>query len=177
MSQTKETVPTRTWARGPLKRLRDDRRGVVAVENAFLLLPFLVLLFAILETGITLAASVVLENGVHRVGRKILTGEFAGPGGQPSREQFQQLVCDEIPVLLKCENLKIDLRTFSTYDQIALNYDPKDLRYEMGSGDEITVLRVFYEWEWIVSLLHSIPEDGEQANILSAVAAFRNEPF
>ncbi|MDY8108695.1 TadE/TadG family type IV pilus assembly protein [Fulvimarina sp. 2208YS6-2-32] len=156
---------------------RGDRRGVAAIEFAFCALPFFMIVFAIIETGIVLTAGVVLENGVDAVGRQILTGQLHQGETLPSKEAFSKLVCDQVSYFLGCDKLEIDLRTFSNFASIDLTYDPTDLQYVLGEGDQISVLRVYYKWEWITSFLHGLASSDDGTVLLSSVAAFQNEAF
>lgn len=167
--------------RGPLGRLfrrwRRERDGVAAIEFAFCALPFFILLFAIIETGIILTAGIVLDNAVQRVGRLVMTGQLHQGDKLPSKEEFAELVCENITLPLTCDGLEIDLQTFNDFGSIDLSYDKDNLHYTMGDGEEISVLRAFYEWSWTTSLLHGLSDDPDGHVLLSSVAAFRNEPF
>ncbi|MER0236789.1 TadE/TadG family type IV pilus assembly protein [Fulvimarina sp. MAC8] len=160
------------------KRLRDDQEGVAAIEFMLCALPFFTLVFAILETAIVFAAGIVLENGVQGVARQILTGQLQSKGEDaPDKEEFRTLVCDKVSFYLACDKLEIDLQTFDTFSDIDLTYDPDKFGYNLGDSEEISVLRVYYKWEWLTSILHGISGDDDGKLIISSVAAFRNEPF
>ena len=68
-------------ARRFLRRFGSARRGATAVEFAFVALPFLTLLFAVLELGMVFLVSTTLQNAADAAGRQIRTGELQGSGG------------------------------------------------------------------------------------------------
>ena len=57
-------------------RFRRDRKGSVAIEFAVLALPFSLLVFAILESGISYAGGQVLANATDDVARQIRVGNL-----------------------------------------------------------------------------------------------------
>ena len=59
-----------------IKRFNKSEDGVAAIEFGMLALPFLMLIFAILETAIGFFAAQVFESGVDSVGREIRTGQI-----------------------------------------------------------------------------------------------------
>jgi len=89
------------------------RRGATAVEFAFVALPFLILLFGIIELGGVFMASTTLEIATDRAARQIRTGEFQAHGGS-TKDDFKTLVCQGMSWLQgSCSsNLYIDGRTF-----------------------------------------------------------------
>jgi hypothetical protein len=99
---------------------------------------------------------------------------------------FKQNICDQVGVMFDCSTgLKLDVKTFATFDSI--NLPPPidgtgklttDLSFLMGKGGDIVVVRAFYEWPTFSKLLglnYSNLADGN--HLLSATAAFKNEPF
>ena len=54
----------------------------------------------------------------------------------------------------------------------------KNFTYQPGNGGDIVVVRAFYEWPVFVTLLGlNFGNLANGAHLLSATAAFRNEPF
>ena len=66
----------RQGARSILFRFRRDERGVTAIEFGMVATPFIALLFAIVETALTLWTTQVLDTGVTNAARRIYTGPF-----------------------------------------------------------------------------------------------------
>ena len=66
-----------------LRRFARRQDGAAAVEFAFIAVPFLALLFAILETALVFFAGQSLESAVADTGRLIMTGQ-AQQGISPS---------------------------------------------------------------------------------------------
>jgi Flp pilus assembly protein TadG len=167
-----------------LARFRRDERGVTAVEFGLVALPFIGLLLATLETAVLYYAGQSLENAVANSARLIRTGQAQQQG--MSSDQFKQSICDQTGAMFDCTSgLKLDVKTFATFDSIDLK-PPVDANgnlnttfsFAMGKGGDIVVIRAFYEWPTFSKLLglnYSNLADGN--HLLSATAAFKNEPF
>ncbi len=161
-----------------------DRSGASALEFALVAVPFLLLIFAVLEVGLVYFANFTLENAVSRGARLIRTGQAQAQ--QFSAEQFKTEVCKSLGPPLSCSDLKLDVRNFTNFSSANLT-DPLDgsgklksnFKYEPGQGGDIVVVRAFYEW----TLAAKLPKEVSLSNmangnrLLVATAAFRNEPF
>lgn len=110
-------------------RFRRNRDGVVAIEFALLALPFIGIIFAILEVALYFWANQVLETMVADASRAVYTGSFqkenpAGANPQPAKlseikSKFLDAMCyttvdgkkEKRPALFDCANaVKIDVR-------------------------------------------------------------------
>lgn len=169
---------------GRLRRFRHHKGGATAVEFGIIALPFFALLFALIEIGLVFFANFTLENAVDHAARMIRTGQAQQQGFDASR--FKDEVCSRVYGLLACaDGLKVDVRKFDQFSSVSVP-PPLDgdgnlqdnFEFEPGNGGDIVIVRAFYEF----GLLANIPGAGlgNMANgnrLLSASAAFRNEPF
>jgi Flp pilus assembly protein TadG len=166
-------------------RFRRDQRGAAAIEFGLLAIPFFALLFAILQVGLVFFAGQSLETAVANTARLVRTGQ-AQQLGYGATDLTSQ-ICSQVSALFtNCtSNLKLDVRTFATFDSVDLS-KPVDVNgnlltnftYAAGHGSDIVVIRAFYEWPVFTKLLSfnlSNLTDGN--HLLASVAAFRNEPF
>src|SRR5580698_6774733 len=81
--------------RAALTRFRSGRGGSTAVEFAMLALPFLGLLFGIIELGMIYLISTTLDNATTDAARQIRTGQLQLAGGATSAS-FATVVCNEM---------------------------------------------------------------------------------
>ena len=79
---------------GLLRRFARADDGAAAVEFAFVAIPFLILVFAIIELGLTFLVSMTLENALNNVDRTIRTGALQASNGDI--ETFRTAVCGEM---------------------------------------------------------------------------------
>src|SRR5690606_29428239 len=98
----------------PAKRRRGFRRsedGGAAIEFAIVIVPFLALLFAILETAIVFFAGQLLESAVADSARLIMTGQAQQQGFNQAK--FKEEVCKRVYALIDCSNgVTIDVKTY-----------------------------------------------------------------
>jgi Flp pilus assembly protein TadG len=169
-----------------LHRFRRNRRGSAAVEFALVAPIFFALLFAILETALVFLAGQVLETVTHDSARKILTGQ-AQAAKYTQGEFKDKVVCPDnalAKVLFKCTDLHIDVQSYPAFTSVKIidpiaggNFLPA-MNYNPGVAGDIVVVRLFYQWPLFVTGLGlDITNLSGSKRLLSATAAFRNEPF
>ena len=171
-------------SRKALRRFRRNRRGSAAVEFALVAPVFFALLFAIIETAIVFFAGQVLETVTQDSARFIMTGQ-AQSGGY-SQSQFKTYVCGKITVLFDCVNgLSIDVQSYPSFSGVSIS-DPIDAgknfvppnNYNPGAPGDIVVVRLFYRWPlFVTGLGYNIANLSGSKRLLTATAAFRNEPY
>jgi Flp pilus assembly protein TadG len=166
------------------RQFRRDQDGATAVEFALLAVPFLALLFAILETALIFFAGQLLDRGVQETARMIRTGQTQQQGFDA--DKFRTAVCDAMIVMVSCPSiLKIDVRTSKSFDGVDLSspisdgeLDDDEFDYDDGHGGDIVVVRAFYEWP---TFLRYFGQDwatlANGNHLLTSTATFRNEPF
>jgi Flp pilus assembly protein TadG len=180
------------WRRGEkrktgfLKRFWKSRSGMTAIEFAFVGGPFLYLFAVIFETGIMLFSEYVIENGVANAARMIRTGQVQAQG--MTAGQFKDTVCGKLASFLDCgANLHIDVRRFTAFSDISMPPPIKDgeltkdvtddSSFQPGQPMEVVVVRAYYDWKLFVPGMSALSNLNGGRRLLTAGAAFRNEPF
>jgi Flp pilus assembly protein TadG len=171
-------LPTRA-----ARRFARHQDGAAAVEFALVALPFLALLFAILETAIVFFAGQTLEAAVTDAGRLIMTGQAQGF----SQADFKTQVCNRLAGgLFDCTNgVYVNVQTYSSYAAINTaspisngQFDTTQMAYSTGAQGSIVVVTLYYEWPIYVSLLGSnLSSLNGGSRLLVATSVFRNEPY
>ncbi len=169
-----------------LRRFRSNRRGSVAIEFSLIALPFFALLYAIIETALVFFASQVLETAVQDSSRLILTGQAQTAATPYTAQKFKDDVCTRLTVMFDCPNgVFVDVQSYSSFTSVKI-VDPIDssknfipnMKYSPGTAGDIVVVRLFYQWPLIVTGLgYNITNLTGSKRLLSATAAFRNEPY
>src|SRR3984893_17583988 len=96
-----------------------NESGAAAVDFAMVLLPFLAVLMAIIESAIVLLAGQVLQTATTNSARMILTGQAQNANW--SATQFQNSVCANLTVMFNCSSkLQVDIRSFSSFNAVNL---------------------------------------------------------
>jgi Flp pilus assembly protein TadG len=166
-----------------LRRFRRNRRGSAAVEFALVAPVFFALLFAIIETAIVFFASQVLETVTQDSARMVMTGQ--AQAAAYTQAQFKTFVCGRISVLFDCANVYVDVKSYSAFGSVNI-IDPIDaarnftnnMQYSPGAAGDIVVVRLFYQWPlFVTGLGYNISNLNGSKRLLTATAAFKNEPF
>jgi Flp pilus assembly protein TadG len=166
-----------------LRRFRGNRRGSAAVEFALVAPVFFALLFAIVETAMVFFANQVLETITQNSARYIMTGQAQSAGF--TQTQFKTYVCGQIPALFACGNVYVDVQSYSAFSSVSVNSQIdgagnfiNNMQYNPGTGSDIVVVRLFYQWPlFVTGLGYNIANLAGSKRLLTATAAFRNEPF
>lgn len=180
-----------------LRRFDDDQAGASAVEFGLIAAPFLLMMFAIIETALVFLTSQVLEEAVTQTARSLLTGEAVTKykDGNPGKnaEQFKKDICSNAGALVNCDNLIIDIQNFVTFsegDDKTISPIKKDAVSNENSIDtsgwgfnqpkpkQIVVVRALLKYpvllaDWNSALVTVKPN----TRAIIATTAFRAEPF
>jgi Flp pilus assembly protein TadG len=166
------------------RRFVRQQSGVAAVEFGMIAVPFLALIFAILETSIIFFAGQALETAVADSGRLIMTGQAQNQGFDQTA--FKNSVCAKIYGLFNCAGgVFLEVKSFPSFAAMNPNAMPtldangnivNNFGYDPGVPCSIVLVRLFYQWPVYVSLL-GLGDNGGNKRMLIATSAFRNEPY
>jgi len=160
--------------------------GAVAVEFGLILLPFLALMFGIMETALVFFAEQTLETAVADSARLIMTGQAQTQN--LTAATFKNAVCARIYGMFDCQSgIYVNVQTYSSFGNITYtppldangNMVTSNFNYQPGGPGDIVVVQLFYQWPIYVSLmnLNRLANMGGNKRLLVATAAFRNEPY
>jgi len=172
--------------RGVLTRFSRGRDGSTAVEFAMLAMPFLGLLFGIVELGMIYLISTTLDNATTDAARQIRTGQLQTAGGATATS-FGTEVCTEMSWLgSNCAaNLSVDVRTFTTFSSTSIpdpitngQFTTSSLVFQMGGPGDIVLVRTYYPWQLVAPFLDgSVARLGNGKTLIESATTFRNEPY
>lgn len=163
--------------------------GAMAVEFAFVGVPFIALLIGILEIGMIFMVSISLENATSTAARRIRTGELsavAAGAEAASLSAFKAEVCDNMGWLASdcASSLSVDVRTFTSFSAVTLPnpvvggvFNPGTLGFKPGPACSIVLVRAWYEWPLISPLMHQGLVRMPGKTLVTSAATFRSEPY
>jgi Flp pilus assembly protein TadG len=167
-----------------LRRFRRNRQGSAAIEFALVAPIFFGLLFAIIEMALVFFASQVLETVTQDSARMILTGQ--AQNASYTQAQFKNLVCSKLTVMFDCVNgISIDVQSYTAFANANI-VDPIDSskhfvapnNYLPGGPGDVVVVRLFYKWPlFVTGLGFNMSNLSGSQRLLTATAAFQNEPY
>jgi hypothetical protein len=144
-----------------LDRRRQRQKGSVAVEFAIVGGWLIVVLGAIIETGIFLIVQFNLQNAAETAGRKIRTNQFEST---PSISDFKTEICAGIAIA-DCENkVYVDVQNDSSFTGLAAKIPFKTNEapqvgpdhtetFDPGAPDRWGSLIVTYDWKFNFPLM------------------------
>jgi Flp pilus assembly protein TadG len=171
----------RRWT--SVRRLMRHEDGTVAIEFAFVAMPFFALLVATIETSLIFFAGQTLETAVADSARMIMTLQAQNAGYDYGA--FKSQICSRIHALFDCANgIKLDVNTASSFSG-ANTSQPLDANgnltisnnYNPGGPGSIVIVRVVYQWPvWAQFFGINLINASGNSRLLMSTAVFRNEP-
>ncbi|WP_448786573.1 TadE/TadG family type IV pilus assembly protein [Brucella intermedia] len=107
-----------------LRRFPRAQNGVAAVEFVLLIVPFLLIVFATIEIGVSFAARQVIANATETVARKLQTsGRIGGiqiKDAPVSVDALRNELCQQMQFMVAsgCPNLSFNLGTYEGFGQV-----------------------------------------------------------
>lgn len=160
-----------------------DRQGATAVEFALVAVPFIGLLFGILQTFLVFFAQQLLETSVHQSSRLIFTGQAQAQA--MNQTQFASVVCSNLPILFNCNNLMIDVQVAGSWSSASagaptLTFDANGnvtnaWQFNPGNTGDIVIVRVMYMWPVFAAPL--LANLANASRLIMASSAFQNEAY
>ena len=174
--------------KGSFQQLIRNRDGAAALEFALVMIPFLALTQAIIETTVMAFTDAVLQNAVTEAARMVRTGQSSVTGGGGA-SAFSTTVCNQLNGLVDCANLVFDLRSFTSFSAISIpvpdaNGGTAGAVYNTGASSatagaaDIVTARVIYPYSFLTpGLSYFLGSSAGQTLPLVYTVVFQNEPF
>lgn len=186
------------------RRFAKDEGGATALEFGLILVPFAMLVFAIIETSIVFFTGQALQTAVFDASRLILTGQVQkakvpdGMGGEKNYDlgSFRAEICGRFPVIKNCaSSLMLDVKTAASWGgqpETGIGADKKvdpakwGSNWQPGNAGEIVIVRAAFEHPMAMRFSQSylgtfmkfdLSNLSNGHRFIMATAAFRNEPF
>lgn len=186
MSNRPEKNSARRFVKS-LRSFRRDERGVTVVEFALVVFPFLFLIFAIIELGLSFTVQQMLAHATEDVSRRFYTGQDTKENTTPA--VVKDRICKKIQFIpvVDCKNLQINLNNYSTFSDVPV----KDLvtsngklglptQINLGGPSTINQLNVLYRWPVLTNIFYYLnPKVKNEDRVLPlfTTVTWQNEPF
>lgn len=196
----------RRWRTRLLAKFVKNREGAAAIEFAILAIPFLMLVFATLETFLAFAGEQLMANAVETMARKVRTGEITfglGKSTDMTEAEFREAFCAEIVILNMCSSteattpskLFIDVRQFSSFADMPrevprvssdtyADLDTSEFAFSPGGPETKNMVRAYYRWQVLTDLIRPYitnirPPDKLIPTdfLIVSTSAFQNENY
>ena len=169
-----------------LRDFQQDASGASALEFALVAAPLILLLLAVLQLAIVFFANYTLESATTQGARLIRTGQAQTQKFDSAK--FKKEVCKQLSAPVKCADLKLDVRSYSSFGGAASGLTnpmgpdgelKTKFSYDPGKPGDVVVVRAFYPLDIgaVLPAEISLSNMGGNNRLLIATAAFRNEPY
>lgn len=179
-SSFRSRKPLRRGFAGRLLRASD---GSAAVEFGMVALPFVLMMFAILEIGLVFVTDSVLENATIETGRLVRTGQASAQS--MTAGTFKTALCARMSIFAAdcASRATVDVRVIPQFattppDPMAGGtFNDGVLTYSNGAPGDLILVRVWYRQPLLTTFLsQGLSRMSDGAAMLTATTAFRNEP-
>jgi hypothetical protein len=115
-----------------------------------------------------------------------MTGQFQAAGNMTAAAFITNVVCQQSQPVLNCNKISVDIEsdpaqisninipnpvTGGSFDSSKLNFNP-------GTSCSVVTVTLYYQWQmFVVGLGYNISTLNGNIRLLSATAAFRDEPY
>jgi Flp pilus assembly protein TadG len=164
-----------------LRRFIGNRKGSTAIEFAILALPFMVLIFAILEIAVMFLVDSGLDAAVHTTVRQVRVGNASAW----NLATFKSKVCAQLSLSFSCStNLKVravvitNMASVSKINPIVNGQLSVTESFNVGGTGDYVLVQAFLTWDPVLRLYTFA--GGHLSNgsyVLGATQLFKNEPF
>ena len=171
---------------GAISRFSRAKEGSTAIEFGILAMPFLALIFAVMESCLSFATQQLVANAVDRVSRDVRTGrlkiaDLSGP-------KLHTAICGRIALMAPdgCPDLIVDLNNYASFNAVPKNVpftgtgDINTTGFTVNPGGPGTInhMRVYYRWPVMTDFMRSRMSNLPNGKtLLLSSATWRNEPF
>ncbi len=156
------------------------------MEFAICSAAFFALLLACAQTVLIFFTQQVLQTAAESGARYIMTGQANQAGMTAS--QFRTYACAQIPPILDCGKLMVDVRSAASFDALdgvdpVVTYDgaggvSNNWRFETGASGTIMIVRVMYLWNVQLGPLNlDFSNAGRGRRLLIGTMVFKSEPY
>lgn len=166
-----------------LRRLVRATDGSAAIEFGMVALPFVLMVFAILELGLVFVIDSVLENATIETGRLVRTGRASAQG--MTAAQFKSSLCGRMSIFSSdcAARATIDVREIAQFNTVPPDpmaggtFNQAGLTYTNGDPGDLVLVRVWYQQPLLTTFLsQGLSRLNDGSVRLTATTAFRNEP-
>ncbi|MDP3740520.1 MAG: pilus assembly protein [Hyphomonadaceae bacterium] len=168
------------------KRLSGEEGGNVMIEFAMLAPVFFMLVMGLVEFVIFQYRTYALNHVVYEAARNLQTGEVQTAGDAAAQATaFHDEVCAQAELLVSCDEIIFDVRSFDEVDDITfppVEFDdegnPINFVFEPGGPEKYSVVRAAIHHQFITPFMDKLFQMGpDMPAIVNSFCIVKNEPW
>ncbi|WP_237154055.1 TadE/TadG family type IV pilus assembly protein [Oryzibacter oryziterrae] len=161
-----------------------SKKGTTAVEFGILAVPFVLIIYFVLDVSMMYLADSLLDRSLHKVARQIKTGQAQTAG--MTQTTFKSYVCSNMLSMFNCnDNVYINVQVVTDISNVSFlnpvdssgNFDT-NMNFNTGNAGDYVLAQGFLKWTSPMAILaNAAGRLADGSVILSSASLFRNEPF
>jgi Flp pilus assembly protein TadG len=180
------SMPQGGHGRGLVARFFRARSGATLFEFALVSPIFLLLTFAIMETGIILMTQAMLDNATRDAARQIRIGQDQNVGDTDGTGLFKQTMCNDLGNFIPCNNLTWHVQSvanggsFSTMSGAVTTDASGNMTstgFTPGTQRSLVLVQVAYNRTYLIPFLARVGGGANGSLLLVSSLAFQNENY
>jgi Flp pilus assembly protein TadG len=172
----------------PIVGLSRQRRGVVALEFALVVIPFFVIVLGVMELSYDLFVQAALNYAVSTAARSVQVGSTQGTSGESSSTLAAAAVCPAVAGLLSCGNIIVGVTPITAGSDYYTDSSALSLAKAASAGGavctgvsgQMMLITAWYTGPSFVGALipgFTTSYGGSLVHLTTASAGFVNEDF
>ncbi len=158
---------------------RED--GTTAIEFSMLLMPYLLLVFGIIELSLMFTSASLLEGSADSAARLIRTGQLQQSANDPET-MFRDAMCGFAVVLIDCNDIIIEVSVLNGYgDFSAPTYDVDgnmvSSGFDAGASNDKILIRVAYRYSMITPIVGPLLNGADGGTLFMSTIVLQTEPY
>lgn len=167
-------------------RWQRDCQGATAIEFALVVMPFTLIVVAIIELAMVFTANSLLQGASQDAVRLIRTGQVQDIADPDAAQAFlRQAMCDHIPVaLIDCQDIQFSVQTLDSFSSANTNiqYDEDgnlvQAEFDTGGAGDIFMMQVLYYHPLLTPLIGQFFADSAgNTKLMTATIVMETEPY
>jgi Flp pilus assembly protein TadG len=176
---------------GSIRAFIKERSAATAVEFGLIAVPFMAMILEILQNAFFVYVSGALDHATVAAARQIMTGSVQNQS--LTAAQFRtQILCPLLPAAMSCNNVVVNIQNYSESSgytsflnatQTSIIVPPLNntlTSFCPGGTGQYVYVQVFYAMPFFIAAwlpVVTTTYNGTKVRLVSAAAAFKNEPF
>ncbi|WP_179954111.1 TadE/TadG family type IV pilus assembly protein [Denitrobaculum tricleocarpae] len=153
-----------------IRRFRDNKDGLAAIEFALILPAFLLLLFGALEIAMVMFTLTLAEGGLREAARFGVTGQEVDPAAR--QDKILEIISDHTHGLIDVSEANVSVTVYPDFS----GDDGGPGTPGAGDANDVVFYRLEYEWQYMTPVF-SVFAGSSGSLPMTATVAVRNEPY
>lgn len=167
---------------GLFKKWWRRKEGSTAIEFSLLFVPYMVLSLGIIEVSLMYASASLLEGATDSAARLIRTGQLQQSGSQDPEGDFREAMCDYATVLVKCEDVIIEVIPLDSYADYSdpvygANGNVVPQGFDAGGANQRVLVRTAYRYNMITPIVGTLLGGADGSIQFISTIVLQSEPY